>query len=146
VEVNDIAFLPFLRYYPTQPASSGGTLVCVAQRGKPLIEQLHRDFLRNVPFESESDKPRSGLVSIHRPADEPRPALALTVRKVTMTRRELLALRSPPRWIRFPLRAISNVEPNITLVEGKATPVAIDSAELFSQAPLDGIRAERYCR
>lgn len=143
--MNDVPLLPFLRYYPTQPASSGGTLVRVAQRGKPLIEQLDRDFLQNVPFESESDKPRFRIMRAHRPADKPRPTFALAVRKVAMTRRKLFTLRSPAWRNDLPhARVIGYVEADVPLVEREAPPVAIDSPQLFGQTPLDGVRAQRY--
>lgn len=109
-----------------------------AHRRKPLIEQLDGDFLRNISLESESDKPRRSFVSVHRPADESRPALAITVRKVAMTWRELLALRSHPRCVRFPLGAIGNVKADISIVKGPAPTVAVAGAHFLRQALMTG--------
>lgn len=149
VEVNDRAFLPLLRYspaYPVAPKSVDLGRIGLLQGREESVHHAPSSRFRDVRFEGEGDKPRINVADPHRPFEMSSFRFTSAVRKEMMTRRERFTFRSPPRWRWYHPGGIRHVEADISLIEREAPSVAIDSPQLFSQAPLDGIHAKRYRR
>jgi hypothetical protein len=147
VEVNDRTLLPLLRYspaYPVAPKSVDLGRVGLLQGCEESVHHAPSSCFSGVRFEGEGDKPRIDAADPHRPFEMTSFRFAAAVRKEPMTRRERFTLRSPA-WCGIHLGAIRHVEPDIAQpIEGEASPVAIDSSQLFGQTPLDRVDAQRY--